>query len=169
MHKFTPFISVLLIIISGFLERIAELDNTRRLFAFHHQSLHLYLRFYRNSRYSERRLMLSLVSVISRLMWSNLNVPYTKDYLEKIIGYCYRSVNVITFVQLLVITLSGFYCIIKAPSCPTSHLLIRVLHLLHFGRELTLLTTSSCKQCNAFNISINMCLNSALFSAFFNQ
>ena len=30
-------------------------------------------------------------------MWSNLNVPFTKDYLVKIIGYCYHSVNVIFF------------------------------------------------------------------------
>ena len=30
-------------------------------------------------------------------MWSHQNVPFTKDYLVKIIGYWYHSVNVITF------------------------------------------------------------------------
>ena len=47
--------------------------------------------------YSESRLMLSLVNVISRLMWSHFKVPFNTDYYVKTIGYCYHSVNVITF------------------------------------------------------------------------
>jgi len=30
-------------------------------------------------------------------MWSHFNVPFTKDYLLKTIGYCYHSVDIITF------------------------------------------------------------------------
>ena len=35
--------------------------------------------------------------VISRLMWSHFNIPFTKDYFIKITGYRYHSVSVITF------------------------------------------------------------------------
>ncbi len=47
--------------------------------------------------YSESRLMLSLVNVISRLMWSHLKIPFTIAYYMKTTGYCYHSVIVITF------------------------------------------------------------------------
>ncbi len=48
-------------------------------------------------KYSESRLMLSLVNVISRLIWSHFEIPFTLTYYLKISGYCYHSVNVITF------------------------------------------------------------------------
>ncbi len=57
--------------------------------------------------YSESRLMLSLVNVINRLMWSHLIVPFNKVYYIKTSGYFYHSVNVITFGLAKVITLSG--------------------------------------------------------------
>ncbi len=41
--------------------------------------------------------MLSLVNVISRLMWSDFGIPLTTAYYIKTTGYCYHSVNVITF------------------------------------------------------------------------
>ncbi len=47
--------------------------------------------------YSESRLMLSLVNVISRLMWSHYESPFTIAYYKETTGYCYHSVNVITF------------------------------------------------------------------------
>ncbi len=47
--------------------------------------------------YSESRLMLSLVNVIIRLLWSNFIGPFTKAYYIKTTGYSYHSVNVITF------------------------------------------------------------------------
>ncbi len=45
---------------------------------------------------SESRLLLSLVNVINRLMWSHFKTPFTKTYYIKTTGYCYHSVNVIT-------------------------------------------------------------------------
>ena len=60
--------------------------------------------------------MQSLVNVISRLMSSNFNVPFTKDFYVKIIGYCYHSVHVITLVWPKVITLSGFLLYRQPPS-----------------------------------------------------
>ncbi len=41
--------------------------------------------------------MLSLVNVISRLMWSHFEIPFTIASSIKTTGYCYNSVNVITF------------------------------------------------------------------------
>ncbi len=49
------------------------------------------------ARYSESRLMVSLVNVISRLMWSHYESPFTIAYYKETTGYCYHSVNVITF------------------------------------------------------------------------
>ena len=46
-------------------------------------------------KYSESRLMQSLVNVISPLMYLNLNEPFN-GYL-KITSYCHHLVNVITF------------------------------------------------------------------------
>ena len=47
--------------------------------------------------YSESRLMLSPVNIISRLMWSQFNVPFAFDYFVKNVSYYYHSVHVITF------------------------------------------------------------------------
>ncbi len=47
--------------------------------------------------YSESRLMLSLVNVISRLLWSHFEIPFTIANYIKTTGYCYHSVNIITF------------------------------------------------------------------------
>jgi hypothetical protein len=47
--------------------------------------------------YSESRLMLSLVNVISRLIRSHYGSPFTIAYYIKTTAYCYHSVNVITF------------------------------------------------------------------------
>ncbi len=41
--------------------------------------------------------MLSLVNVISRLMGSHYESPFTIAYYMKTTGYCYHSVYVITF------------------------------------------------------------------------
>ncbi len=41
--------------------------------------------------------MLSLVNVISHLMWPHFRIPFTTAYYIKTIGYCYHSANVITF------------------------------------------------------------------------
>ncbi len=41
--------------------------------------------------------MLSQVNIIIRLMWSQFKITFTKAYYTKTIGYCYHSVNVITF------------------------------------------------------------------------
>ncbi len=60
--------------------------------------------------YSESRLMLSLVNVISRLMWSHYKSPSTIAYYIETTGYCYHSVNVITFDLAQSDPLSGFYC-----------------------------------------------------------
>ncbi len=60
--------------------------------------------FYKNSyiifktKYIERRLMLSLVNVISRLMWSHYESPFSNTaYYMKTTGYFYHSVIVIAF------------------------------------------------------------------------
>ena len=66
---------------------------------------------WRRWRYNESRSMLSLVNVISTLMWSYFKLAFIIDYYVKIIGYCYHSVNVITFGLPWVITLRGFHCI----------------------------------------------------------
>ncbi len=47
--------------------------------------------------YSESRLMLSLVNVINRLMWSHFKVSFNKVHKIKTTGYCYHMVNFITF------------------------------------------------------------------------
>ena len=51
-----------------------------------------------------------MVNVISRLMWSNLNAPFTKDYLVKISGYVIIQLVLSLWVWPNVITLSGFFC-----------------------------------------------------------
>ncbi len=52
--------------------------------------------------YSEINLMLSLVIVIIRLIWSQIKIPFAKTYYLWTIGYCYNSVNVITFCLALI-------------------------------------------------------------------
>ncbi len=51
----------------------------------------------KQTKYIETRLMLSLVDVISRLMRSHFGIPFTTAYYIKTTGYCYHSVDNITF------------------------------------------------------------------------
>ncbi len=51
---------------------------------------------YSNSKYSESRLMLSLVNVISHLMWSHFEIPFTIAHCIKTTDFCYRLAIVIT-------------------------------------------------------------------------
>jgi hypothetical protein len=52
-----------------------------------------YQKLQKHLKYSESRLMESLVNFINRLIGSLLKVPFTKTYLIKDMGYCYHSVN----------------------------------------------------------------------------
>ncbi len=50
-----------------------------------------------SSYYSENRLMLSMINVITCLIWSHFEIPLTISSYIKTTGYSYNSVNVITF------------------------------------------------------------------------